>query len=197
MLRRGLQALGRCRMGFSTKNPNYRTSQTTSCWNDSELTFLQHDSSNHLPRDANQIKRGFVLQNRIRSKQPKLLEKEFARIDEKLFLDKSISKMVALEFAFLEYQKVEPRVKVVDSYKDPDQPMNDILYVNIQGFGPYLFKSIQDQQVIQMTSPKSGVWKYYYDPTNDRWNNNKETHVIDEILLREITKECNGGFSPS
>jgi frataxin-like iron-binding protein CyaY len=143
------------------------------------------------------IRREFVLHNtkRLHTK-PRILEKEIPLINPKVFADKAVSKMVSLEFAFTEYQKLEPRVVKVDSYKD-DNGIDDILYVEIKDYGGYIFKTNRQEQFIQMQSPKSGLWKYYYAEANNRWECNKDNHLIDELLLREVLKFCNGGFNPS
>ena len=142
------------------------------------------------------LHRSFILHNSKRLKtKPRVLEKEVPRIEEPLFVDKAISKMVALEFAFMKYQDTEPRVKLIDSYKDNDG-VEDILHVSIADYGDYVFKTNKTEQMIQMSSPKSGVWNYYYNQANDRWQCSKDEHLVDEILLREILKNCNGGFNP-
>lgn len=145
---------------------------------------------------ASRIHRTFILHNSRRLKtKPRILEKEVPRIDERLFVDRSISKMVDLEFAFMKYQEMEPRVKVIDSYKD-DEGVEDILHVSIKDFGDYVFKTNKTEQIIQLSSPKSGVWNYYYNQANERWQCSKDDHLVDELLLREILKYCNGGFNP-
>lgn len=143
------------------------------------------------------VTRMFVLHNskRLQTK-ARVLEQSVPRVDARLFDDKCVKKMVALEFAFGQYQGTEPRVAVVDSYRD-ETGTEDVLHVHIRDFGDYVFKTNKAEQLIQLTSPKSGVWNYAYDPDNDRWVCSKDGHLVDELLLREILKHCNGGFNPN
>ena len=101
----------------------------------------------------------------------------------------------ACSSAFTEYQKIEKRVRSVDWYRDTDSRDTTII-VNVQDHGNFVFRVNHAGGYIEMTSPFSGLWKYYYDAANDRWLCNKDNHQIDELLLREVTKHLKGGFNP-
>lgn len=48
--------------------------------------------------------------------------------------------------------------------------------------GSFLFQRDLQQTTLYYTSPISGVFKYYYQPDQNRWLSNKDEHMLEDQL---------------
>lgn len=58
--------------------------------------------------------------------------------------------------------------------------------------GSFLFQRSLQHSTFYYTSPISGVFKYYYEPTEQRWLSNKDKHLLEDNLVRETSKYFKG-----
>ena len=52
--------------------------------------------------------------------------------------------------------------------------------------GWFLFEGEEDISTFFYTSPFTGVYKYYYDVEKKEWKSNKDEHLMEENVTREI-----------
>ncbi len=55
--------------------------------------------------------------------------------------------------------------------------------------GSFTFEGFDDLSTLFYTSPVSGVYKYFYGQEQDRFLNNKDKHILDECLTREVLEK--------
>ena len=128
---------------------------------------------------------------RLRPKKYIKQEKAVPRIDVDLFAQSSSQKLNILQNAFNELKGDEPRVTSIESYYD-DDGKDRILNIEIASLGNYTFKVIHSDQVLYLLSPISGVNKYCFDEGESRWVCNKDSHILDELLVRETIGNTKG-----
>lgn len=122
---------------------------------------------------------------------PKLKTVKFQKIGKIQFEKQADVKFSQLEKAFVKYKAQESRVSTVERYTEIDTD-NMILGVEIDNLGEYVFRANQEEELIFVVSPISGVMKYYYLKLQNRWCNNKDNHLLDELLMRDLMTECKG-----
>lgn len=66
------------------------------------------------------------------------------------------------------------------------------IIVNVQKIGNYIIKKDAEQQLISLQSPISGLFKYKFDFDNEHWIDEKDGHIMDELLTREFCKHSKG-----
>lgn len=49
-----------------------------------------------------------------------------------------------------------------------------------------------DQDSVVLSSPTSGVHTYLYDHTEQHWKSTKDSHILTDLLTRELLKTCQG-----
>lgn len=123
--------------------------------------------------------------------EPKQREIEFKKVGEEEFKRLAEKKLGQLERAFEDYKSQEPRVSDVDRYVEIDSD-NQILSVVIDDVGVYVFRANQESELIYAVSPLSGVMKYFYLQDQKRWCSNKDEHLLDELLMRDLMTVCKG-----
>jgi frataxin-like iron-binding protein CyaY len=92
----------------------------------------------------------------------------------------------ALVDGFNELLKYESNIKIE---KDP---RNFHLKINVKGVGIYIISKEVETRQISLTSPISGLFKYQYDPVSQYWVSTKDTHIMDDLLIREFCKHSKG-----
>jgi len=66
------------------------------------------------------------------------------------------------------------------------------LAVNIEHLGEYSIKVNEKDQLVYLQSPLSGINKYYFDTANEKWISSRDKHIMDELVVRELVKHCQG-----
>jgi len=67
----------------------------------------------------------------------------------------------------------------------------DSLSFSKQDFALTLKKEPESQQVVMNVGEVSGH-KYFYDLENERWVSDRDGHILDELLVRELLRACKG-----
>lgn len=58
--------------------------------------------------------------------------------------------------------------------------------------GQFLVEAKVEESTLFYTSPVSGAYKYYYDIKEARFLSNKDQHIFDENISREVMDKLNG-----
>lgn len=122
---------------------------------------------------------------------PRIMEKPVPPIEPSLFASESTRKLNILQAAFDQMRLSEERINTVEQYTDNDTGYK-IVYVSIDEIGNYVFKADSEFNMILVSSPTSGVSKYYFDQVEERWVCNKDGHLLDELLMRDLLRNCKG-----
>lgn len=113
------------------------------------------------------------------------------RLTESEFKQEIDRKYDQLSLAFSGLRSVDDRVGEADRYED--LTTNDMLmYLEISGVVNYLFRGELMSRELILTSSLSGVQRYLLDSTTQRWLSVKDSHFIDEFLLRELMGKTKG-----
>lgn len=67
-----------------------------------------------------------------------------------------------------------------------------ILSIKAGKVGNYIFKIDEEMLNISFTSPVSGYFKYTLNQTSGFWENIKDQHILDDLLIREFCKHSKG-----
>jgi frataxin-like iron-binding protein CyaY len=102
------------------------------------------------------------------------------------FLNYSDKLINALHSGFQELKKYDENIKIE---KDP---RNLHLKIIVNKVGSYIIVKELETRQIAMTSPLSGLFKYKYDPVSKYWISTKDSHILDELLVREFCKHSKG-----
>lgn len=77
--------------------------------------------------------------------------------------------------------------------KEIDLNLNDFdeIEITVEKIGKYFLKKELNNK-ISLHSPISGFYKYEYDFKNEQFVNEKDKHILDELLIREFCKHSSG-----
>lgn len=90
-------------------------------------------------------------------------------------------------------------VNAINNLNDGNVLMNEVkefeVKVNIlnkkidkTNVGMYIFKYDENTMQMSLTSPISGFFRYNYDKDSGFWINEKDNHILDDIVIREFCK---------
>lgn len=71
-------------------------------------------------------------------------------------------------------------------------PRNFHVKINVKKVGIYVVAKEMETRQIGLTSPISGLFKYKYDPVSRYWISTKDSHILDELLIREFCHHSKG-----
>ena len=97
----------------------------------------------------------------------------------------------------LEVNKIIKAVEELVSFNDIGfisvTKVNPVHYdINIKKIGQYALKIDYESQTLSLVTPLSGIHTYKFDDTNQWWLSIKETHNIEEMLMREFSEFAKG-----
>ena len=58
--------------------------------------------------------------------------------------------------------------------------------------GTWIFVREMDTKTLTFTSPISGFFKYEYDAVSGYWLSLKDSHILDDLVIREFCKVSKG-----
>jgi frataxin-like iron-binding protein CyaY len=68
----------------------------------------------------------------------------------------------------------------------------NFLKVEVKSLGVYIISREFETKTLTVTSPISGLFKYKYDSKTNYWISVKDTHILDELLMREFCQHSKG-----
>jgi frataxin-like iron-binding protein CyaY len=69
---------------------------------------------------------------------------------------------------------------------------NNFISIDVKKVGTYIIAKELETKLIAVTSPMSGLFKYKYDPVSRFWISTKDSHIMDELLIREFCHHSKG-----
>ena len=84
------------------------------------------------------------------------------------------------------FKKIEDSDVIIVSYK------KDELVVNVKTKGDYRIIIENDTNLLALTSPITGFFKYEYNQVSNFWESIKDQHILDDLLIREFCKHSKG-----
>ena len=69
---------------------------------------------------------------------------------------------------------------------------NLYIKVNVRNVGTYIVAKEIETLQIALTSPLTGLFKYKYNPVSRYWISTKDSHIMDELLIREFCQHSKG-----
>lgn len=60
------------------------------------------------------------------------------------------------------------------------------LQIKVTKIGTYRIYADESSQYVYLQSPQSGLYNYKYDIGNQQWKSEMQSHIIDELLMREF-----------
>lgn len=89
--------------------------------------------------------------------------------------------MNKFEVAFNDLKKANDQGRITVTRVSPKE-----LQIKVTKIGTYRIYADESTQYIYLQSPQSGLYNYKYDIGNQQWKSEMQSHIIDELLMREF-----------
>ncbi len=89
--------------------------------------------------------------------------------------------MNKFEVAFNELKKANDQGRITVTRVNPKE-----LQIKVTKIGTYRIYADESTQYVYLQSPQSGLYNYKYDVGNQQWKSEMQSHIIDELLMREF-----------
>ena len=66
------------------------------------------------------------------------------------------------------------------------------LTVEVQKVGTYFLTANEASRQLTLQSPVAGVYNYDWDQASQFWKSTQETHILEELLVREFCHHTRG-----
>lgn len=106
---------------------------------------------------------------------------EYIRQADKMF-DKCIE-------SFQELETQDKNVKVELNKNDKYQ---FTIKIHVKDIGVYVLTKELETKSVSLLSPVSGFFRYKYEPSVSFWRSEKDSHILNELLMREFCKHSKG-----
>jgi frataxin-like iron-binding protein CyaY len=102
------------------------------------------------------------------------------------YIEESNKLFEKLRLAFDQVCKADSKVSINPA------PSKFVFSVNVHKLGDYIIAKELETKLITLTSPVSGLFKYKFDEINKQWISIKDSHILNEILMREFCYHSKG-----
>jgi frataxin-like iron-binding protein CyaY len=89
--------------------------------------------------------------------------------------------MNKFEVAFNDLKKANDQGRITVTCVSPKE-----LQIKVTKIGTYRIYADESTQYVYLQSPQSGLYNYKYDIGNQQWKSEMQSHIIDELLMREF-----------
>ena len=89
--------------------------------------------------------------------------------------------MNKFEVAFNDLKKANDQGRITVTRVSPKE-----LQIKVIKIGTYRIYADESTQYVYLQSPQSGLYNYKYDIGNQQWKSEMQSHIIDELLMREF-----------
>jgi|LauGreDrversion4_2_1035121.scaffolds.fasta_scaffold157113_1 frataxin-like iron-binding protein CyaY len=89
--------------------------------------------------------------------------------------------MNKFEVAFNDLKKANDQGRITVTRVSPKE-----LQIKVTKIGTYRIYADESTQYVYLQSPQSGLYNYKYDIGNQQWKSEMQSHIIDELLMREF-----------
>ena len=117
------------------------------------------------------------------------IKEKIDEIEYEEYLNKSNDLIISIKKGLIELEENDRNIKLEYNNKDK---YNLSIKVNVKDIGTYIFVKELETKLFTLTSPISGLFKYYYDQQSKYWRSIKDNHIFDDILIREFCLHSKG-----